>query len=718
MRYGGMPLTSLKRRLVRAMFREGQTLKQTYRVERKLSGSKTAFKVRHLALKVPLVLELVVDESGLEELPHEERRERQAEFLERRKRLEQMAALAHPALARIVDIYESESSFFVVREWVEGYTLRELVARSLSPLDQATAQNIAEQLLSLLDTLQEHGLVLGTLCPDYIVMTPDGVLKVLDYGVSAHSPGKTEFEPFSSPEIMGGGELDLRAELYALAAVLYFAVTGAELPPIWDRITQRRAIPTPLELEVKVDGRFWAALEKMLQLAVDERPQSLEETRALFAAGEFVESPESSPATWYPEQDRLMLGAASPFMPMAKPDWILKMVQAAVVGKARGLAVRQGRESCALDFRFAAPDVPAPRAILSALSTDQPIENPAVAEIAAGLRVIGEFRSFCLTLDDWKQSWSVSCEGGRLQSRSGPSQGRSGMYLEVRYEGKARERAAQAADELVRLVRKTRLCEVPITIDKKPLEPGRNVDITDLPKDVVELYLVSASLPLKGGYKLVAAPEKTNKREALTTFAPRGDKLTRSHVDVRCYISPGENELERATKFGYHFLRRPSRILWYRRGVLCGEKFLEKKLSLQLDIHINGDGLECDPSGLKLKLPDFVSLNRLRPIKELEQIVSFAERKMTEFWEENPTEAAPKSKTVVGMLGAPLLLIFFSGMAAPGLIFLKNTALAALMKAASLAGGVLGFATSDDHLLAVRKACLKAISSFKVDELA
>ena len=89
----------------------------------------------------------------------------------------------------------------------------------------------------------------------------------------------------------------------------------------------------------------------------------------------------------------------------------------------------------------------------------------------------------------------------------------------------------------------------------------------------------------------------------------------------------------------------------------------------------------------------------------------------SDLWEENPTGAAPKSKAFIGMLGAPLMLVFFGGLAAPGLVFLKKAALAGLMKASSVAGGAVGYATADDHGLAVRKACVKALDSFKIGEL-
>lgn len=673
-----------------------------------------------MALNTALVVELVNDQSGVETLDYEDRLRRKQEFLQGQERLKQIAAVTHPNLARVIDVLEFEERHFLVREWVEGYTLRDLVEQSLKPLPQQTASEFCTKILALLEELQEQdpAIVLGTLCPDYIVVDPDGDLKVIDFGLGVHAPGKTEFEPYSCPELLGGGDLDLRADLYSLGAVLYFAVSGTELPPIWDRITCQDNIPSPSELEIQVDGRFWAALEAMLSLNIEQRPQSIEATKTLLESGEFADTPESSPATWYPEQSNLLLGDSYPYAPFAQPDWILKMVQAAMVGRARGLAVTQNREVCTLEFQFAAPDVPSPKSVLDALTTNAPVPNPAVAELACGLRVIGEFRSFRLTLDDWKHSWTLSCRGGRINSQAGPSYGRSGLTLEVRYEGRGVQRAEQAADELIRLVRRTRLCTVPITVGKRPLDPGRGVDVSELSKEVVELYLASASFPAEGGFRLSEEPQKGSGAEkAYTAFEPKADKLTTSHVDVRCYVAPGEGKLGKLLPGSYEFLRRPSRILWYRRGVLCAESFLEKRLPLQLDIHLSGDHLQAESSGLKLQLPDWVKVSRLRPVLELSRILPVTRLKLEEYWEMTPTEASPKSNALVGALGAPVMLLFFSGLVGPGLVFLKKAALAGLLKTTSATGAILGYGTSADHLQKVRKACLKALDAFEKEEI-
>jgi serine/threonine protein kinase len=706
--------------VIRKTFKLGHIFKETYRVESHMKGSKTAFKVSHTVLKTPFVVELAMDLSDVDDLEYEERQASKNAFVKLQEGLKNYALINHPGLSRLVDTFEEDKRHFLVREWVEGLTLRDLLEQSLKPLAQDTTLDFAGQLLALLETLamQDPPLVLGTLCPEYIVASPEGRLSVIDYGLACHSDGKADFEPFSCPELLGGGSLDLRSDLYSLGATLFFCLTGMELPPIWDRITCQDTIATPLELNVKVSGAFWSTLERMLSLNLDQRPKSVPEVRALLEKGEFEDTPESSPGTWYPEQSDLLLADSRPFDPLAKPDWILKMIQAGVIGGARSLAVVQNREACCLDFRFAAPDVPAPRSLLEALTTDGPIESPTIAELACALRTIGEFRDFKVVLDDWKQSWSLKCRGGKLSSQSAESYGRCGVYVEVRYEGRSADRAAQSADEVIRLVRKTRLCTMPITIGKKPLEPGRGIEVTEMSKKVVQLYLVSASFPQVGKARLTTEPsEDSGDKHPFTEFAPPEGKEKFCHIDVRCFVAQGEGLIGEYLHTGYHFIRRPSRILWYRRGVLCGEQFLEKTFPLQLDIHLNGDHLQADASGLQLEKPSWLQVARLKPVLELSRILPLTRMKLTEYWEDVPGDASPKVQAFAGMAGAPLFLFFLANLVNPGFLFLKTAGVALAAKTSAVVGGATGYLTASDHVDAVRKTCIKAIDAFEKEEI-
>lgn len=699
-----------------AAFKRGFVFRDTYKVEEKLEGSKIAYKVTHLTLKTTFVVEQFMDLVGADQLDLGERQKVRKTFAERRARVQQYAEFSHPSLVRVVDQFEVDGLHFLVRDWVEGMPLKNYVASSLKPLSPETTLEFAAQLLDLLQHLGEEQppLVLGTLCSEYLVVMPDGELKVVDLGLGEHQPGKADYEPFGCPELLGGGELDGRADLYSLGAVLYYCLTGSELPPIWDRITLQHAIPSPLDLGVKVSAPVWNALERMLSLQVNVRPQSVEEVRSLLAEEDFVETPENSPGTWYPEQEGLMLADSYPFAPIQREDWILKVVQAATVGRARQMAVSQTREACLVEMRMAATDVPTPKSVIGALTSDAPVANPMVLELAAALRTVGEFCNFSVNLDDWKQSWTLSCVGGQIQTTAHESAGRAGVFLTVYYDGKSVERARQAANEVVRLHRKTRLCPVPITVGKKPLEPGRGIEVSELSREVAELYLASASFPEQGTARLVSEPD--NERDplrALTVFKPSGGAESFCHVDVRCYVAPGEGVLHDVMHTGYHFMRLPSRVLWYRHGVLCGEQHLEKKWPLQLDIHLNGDHLTADNSGLKVRLPEYLQASRLKPLQELERLLPLTRMKLTEHWEDHPGKAAPKTQAFAGMVGAPLLLFFVANLVSPGFLFLNTAKMFALMKASAVMGGSTGYLTASDHVDAVRKTCLKAIDLFE-----
>lgn len=698
--------------------KRGHIFKETYRVEEEMSGSKTAFKVSHLTLKTFFVVELLVDLTGVDSLEYDERQVKKKNFAIQQERLARFAANPIHGLARLVDFFEEEEKFFSVRDWVEGLTLRKLVEESLKPLDQATCEDFGHQLLGVVEALNQLDppLVLGTICPDYLVANPQGKLTIIDFGLAARVDGDTEFEAFSCPELLGGSELDVRSDLYSIGALLYFCITGMEVPPIWDRITLKDSIATPLELDVKASAAFWTTLERMLSLNLVQRPQTVSEARALFAETNFKETPESSPATWYPEQSELLLADSYPFQPMAQDDWVLKMVQAAVLGRARHLAVIQNREACCFEFRFAAPDVPAPKAVLEALTSDAPITDPVVSALACGLRTIGEFRDFRLTLDDWRQSWTLVCRGGSVTTKAGDTQGSSGLFLKVVYRGKSADRAAQSAEELIRLVRKTRLCSVPITIGRKPLEPGRGTEISELSDRVAELYLLSASIPQEGLAKIVSRPEQEAGSETpLVVFEPDGDASKSCHIDVRCYVEPGEGFFSKNFQTGYSFLRRPSRVLWYRHGVLCGQRKLDKALPLQLDIHLNGDHLVSDNSGLKVDLPHWLQASQLKPVLELHRMLPITRLKLEEFWKENPAESSPKAQGVASAVGIPLFLSATLAVINPVLL-IKKAAAVALVKGSAVAGGAAGYLSAASEEEAVRKACIKAIEAFAVED--
>src|SRR5216117_1240904 len=105
--------------------------------------------------------------------------ERLARF-EREARM--LAALNHPHIGAIYGIEEVESVHALVLELVEGDTLAERLRRGPLPVNDAVA--VARQIAEALESAHEHGIIHRDLKPANVKITPDGKVKVLDFGLA------------------------------------------------------------------------------------------------------------------------------------------------------------------------------------------------------------------------------------------------------------------------------------------------------------------------------------------------------------------------------------------------------------------------------------------------------------------------------------------------------------------------------------------------------
>jgi serine/threonine-protein kinase len=156
-----------------------------------------------------------------------------------------LASLNHPNIAAIYGVEERA----LVMELVEGPTLAERITQGAIPLDEALP--IAKQIADALEYAHERGVVHRDLKPANIKITPEGRVKVLDFGLAkAMAPEMASGDPVSSPTltmratqmgmIMGtaaymspeqarGHNVDKRADIWAFGVVLYEMVTGNQL---------------------------------------------------------------------------------------------------------------------------------------------------------------------------------------------------------------------------------------------------------------------------------------------------------------------------------------------------------------------------------------------------------------------------------------------------------------------------------------------------------
>jgi TolB-like protein/Tfp pilus assembly protein PilF len=144
------------------------------------------------------------------------------------------SALDHPNICAIYQIDETpEGGLFIAMAFYEGETLEALIKqRRCLPL--AEALSYAAQIAGGLGEAHRHGIVHCDVKPANVLITREGKVKILDFGVArlgnTESQGRSKWimgtVPYMSPEQIRGEQLDARSDLWSLGIVLYHMVAG------------------------------------------------------------------------------------------------------------------------------------------------------------------------------------------------------------------------------------------------------------------------------------------------------------------------------------------------------------------------------------------------------------------------------------------------------------------------------------------------------------
>ncbi len=165
----------------------------------------------------------------------DDRHARDEQFVERFRREAQNAAgLSHPSIVSIYDRGDSEGTYYIAMEYVEGRTLKELlVARGPSPL--GIAIDYTRQILSALRFAHRNGIVHRDIKPHNVIVDGEGRVKVMDFGIARAGAASQMTEAGSiigtaqylSPEQARGAPVDQTSDLYSTGIVLYELLTGS-----------------------------------------------------------------------------------------------------------------------------------------------------------------------------------------------------------------------------------------------------------------------------------------------------------------------------------------------------------------------------------------------------------------------------------------------------------------------------------------------------------
>ena len=231
-----------------------------------------------------------------------------------RREAQSAAALNHPAIVAVYDTGDATDVHgnhipYIVMEYVEGHTLRELMQDDERKIMPERALSITADVLSALDYSHRSGIIHRDIKPANVMLTPAGQVKVMDFGIARaiadSSSAMTQTAAvigtaqYLSPEQARGETVDARSDIYSTGCLLYELLTGRP-PFIGDSPVSvayqhvREEARPPSQLNPDVTSTVDNIVAKALAKRTDERYQSAADMRRDIEraiAGQQIEAP-------------------------------------------------------------------------------------------------------------------------------------------------------------------------------------------------------------------------------------------------------------------------------------------------------------------------------------------------------------------------------------------------------------------------------------------
>ena len=202
-----------------------------------------------------------------------------------------LAQFDHPSLLKVYRFWEANGTAYMAMPFYEGLTLSQTLRGRSTPPDEAWLKSLLAPLLNALETIHAEQCFHRDISPDNIMMLADDKPLLLDFGAARRAigdmaqaftvilkPGYAPIEQYADVATMQQGPW---TDIYALASVVHFAITGRAPVPSVARMISDPLVPLAQTAAGQYSDTFLKAIDRALSVRPEDRPQSVAELRSI-----------------------------------------------------------------------------------------------------------------------------------------------------------------------------------------------------------------------------------------------------------------------------------------------------------------------------------------------------------------------------------------------------------------------------------------------------
>ncbi|MEO7760683.1 MAG: protein kinase, partial [Casimicrobiaceae bacterium] len=203
-----------------------------------------------------------------------------------------LARFDHPALVRVYRFWQENGTAYMAMPLVEGSTLTSIVRDRRPSVTESWLRQILAPLLDAIEALHGVQIYHRDIAPDNVLIQQNGTPVLLDFGAAREivaaqtqaltvilKPGYAPVEQYAEDAGMKQGPW---TDIYAIGAVMQFAVIGRAPPNSVTRLMNDSRVPLLQEMPAGFTAEFLGAIDKALTVRPEARPQNIAELRELF----------------------------------------------------------------------------------------------------------------------------------------------------------------------------------------------------------------------------------------------------------------------------------------------------------------------------------------------------------------------------------------------------------------------------------------------------